>query len=298
MQTTNTAAAIKRKFEVDGRCMDCMFQTFERLMEKYQVSNVNRQTFFQFYNETMAGGGGLTMPQLHRELNKEFCKLTAVNDPFEEEKLKSNLITMQLYNELRTKVIKSNDPFNMALRLSIAGNIMDYGPSAEFDIYQTIQQVLESDFAIDHAAELKQKLKTAKRVLYLGDNAGEIVFDKLFIEMIMHHHLTYAVRGSAVLNDVTMQDAEQVEMDLVADVISNGFDAASTVLSECSPEFMEVYHSADLIISKGQGNLEGLINEDDPRIFFLLMVKCEVIAELLDVPKGSFVVYNRSLKIN
>lgn len=298
MQTTNTAVVIKRKFEVDGRCMDCMFRTFERLMDKFQVNNVDRQTFFQFYNETMAQGAGLTMPQIHRELNNEFCKLTGVKDPFSEEKLKSNLITMQLYDELRTQVIKSHDPFNMALRLSIAGNIMDYGPNATFDIHQTIQQVLESDFAIDHATELKQRIKSAKKVLYLGDNAGEIVFDKLFIEMIMHHHLTYAVRGSAVLNDVTMQDAEQVEMDLVADVISNGYDASSTVLSECSPEFMNVYRSADVIISKGQGNLEGLIDEDDPRLFFLLMVKCEVIAELLDVPKGSFVVYNRSLKIN
>lgn len=284
-----------RNTRVDVRCLECMLLTFQRLMDKFQLSTLKRKAFEQFFDETMAEAKGMTMPQIHRRLNNHFCKLTGVNDPFAEEKLKSNLMTMQLYNELRIQVIKNNDPFHMALRLSIAGNIMDYGPNSTFDIHQTIHQVLESDFAIDHSSELKIRIKSAKKVLYLGDNAGEIVFDKLFIEMIMHQHLTYAVRGAAVLNDSTLQDAEQVGMELVADVISNGYDAASTVLSECSPEFMDVYRSADVIISKGQGNLEGLIEEKDSRIFFLMMVKCEVIAELLEVPKGSFVVYNTNM---
>jgi hypothetical protein len=83
-------------------------------------------------------------------------------------------------------------------------------------------------------------------------------------------------------------------MDLVTKVISNGYDVPSTVLKKCSAEFLEVYLSADLIISKGQGNLEGLIFENDPRIYFLLMVKCDVIAEALNVEKGSFVVVNQT----
>jgi damage-control phosphatase, subfamily I len=297
MVTTNTTAHIKRRFEVDDRCRDCLSRTYERLMEKFQVSKVNRELFFQFYNEKFASGSCFNLPQIHRELNREFCRLTGVDDPYAVEKLKSNLITLGLYNDLRSQVIKSCDSFDMALRLSIAGNIMDYGASAAFDIHQTIKHVLESDFAIDHSKELKQRIVSAKKVLYLGDNAGEIVFDKLFIEIIMHNHLTFAVRGSAVLNDVTMHDAEQVEMELVADVISNGYDASSTILDKCSQEFLDIYRSADVIISKGQGNLESLINENDPRIFFLLMVKCEVFAELLGVKKGSFVVYNSCLKI-
>lgn len=298
MQTTNITVGIKKRIDVDGRCMDCMFQTFERLMGKFQLSEVDRQRFFQFYNLTMAKGMGMTMPQIHRELNREFFRITGIADPYTGEKLKSNLIAMKIYDDWRLKVIKSEDPFQMALRLSIAGNIMDYGPNAQFDIQQTVEHVMQSQFAIDHSAELKARLKNAKRVLYLGDNAGEIVFDKLFIEMIMHNHMTYAVRGYAVLNDVTLQDAEQIGMDQVADIISNGYDAASTVLHECSQQFLDNYQSADIIISKGQGNLEGLIDENDPRIFYLLMVKCDVIAELLDVPTGSFVVYNHQLRVS
>ena len=295
MQTTNTAADIRMKIDVDGRCMDCMFRTFERLMDRFQLNETDRQSFFQFYNVTMARGYGLTMPQIHRELNREFFRITRIVDPYVEEKLKNNLIAMKIYDDWRLKVIKSDNPFQMALRLSIAANIMDYGPNAEFDIQQTIERVMQSQFAIDHSLELKARLKNAKRVLYLGDNAGEIVFDKLFIEMIMHDNLTYVVRGSAVLNDATLQDAEQIGMDQIADVISNGYDAASTVLKECSQEFLDLYQSADVIISKGQGNLEGLIDENDPRLFFLLMVKCDVVAEMLQVPTGNFVVYNSKL---
>ena len=295
MQTTNTTADIRMKIDVDGRCMDCMFRTFERLMDRFQLNETDRQSFFQFYNVTMARGYGLTMPQIHRELNREFFRITRIVDPYVEEKLKNNLIAMKIYDDWRLKVIKLDNPFQMALRLSIAGNIMDYGPNAEFDIQQTIERVMQSQFAIDHSLELKARIKNAKRVLYLGDNAGEIVFDKLFIEMIMHDNLTYVVRGSAVLNDATLQDAEQIGMDQIADVISNGYDAASTVLKECSQEFLDLYQSADVIISKGQGNLEGLIDENDPRLFFLLMVKCDVVAEMLQVPTGNFVVYNSKL---
>jgi uncharacterized protein with ATP-grasp and redox domains len=297
MISTNTPANIKQKFEVDGRCMDCQFKTFERLMDKFEVNYSDRQRFFGFFNLTMARGAALTMPQIHRELNNEFCRIVGKTDLFADEKRYSNELTLELYKELRVEVIESQNPFDMALRLSIAGNIIDYGPSSDFDIHQTIQKVVNSSFAIDQSIELETRIKSAKKILYIGDNAGEIVFDKLFIEIMMHNHLTYAVRGSSVLNDATLEDAHQVEMDFVADIISNGYDAPSTVLSECSAEFLKVYDEADIIISKGQGNLEGLIEENDARIFFLLMVKCDVVAEMLGVKKGDFVVYNNAASI-
>ncbi len=295
MTSTNTPANTKRKYEVDGRCMDCLFKGFERLMEKYHFSYDDRQQFFSFYNHTIARSGGRLMPEIHRELNLKFCEIARVSDPYSDEKSVSNKQALSLYKRWRMKVIESEDHFDTALRLSIAGNIMDYGPGNNFDVEQTIEQVMKAKFAIDDSVLLKQRIKEAKSILYLGDNAGEIVFDKLFIEMLMHPHLTYVVRGAAILNDVTLSDAKEVGMDMVADVITNGYDTSSTILYKCSDEFMEAYNNADLIIAKGQGNLEGLINENDPRIFFLLMVKCDVMAENLKVDKGSFVVYNQRL---
>lgn len=280
---------------IDPRCSDCLIRTYRRLFNKFKTPVKHQHDFLLYFTELMRVRDSATTPELQRELSLRFNSITGVTDPFAEEKTESNRLALELYTEWKPKVTASAHPFELALRLSIAGNIMDYGANNSFDIHQTIELVISADFAIDHTNLLEQAISRAKRILYLGDNAGEIVFDKLFLETIGHPDVTFAVRGGIALNDATIQDAEAIGMDSVARVISNGFDAPSTVLAECSPEFLTAYHSADLIISKGQGNLEGLIDENDPRIFFLLMVKCELMAEKLNVVKGNFVVYNQTI---
>lgn len=284
-----------RQFEVDGRCMACQFKSFELLMNKNKVDYSRRQEFFGFYNLTMGRMYHLSMPEIHSLLNEEFCRITGLTDLYINEKQQSNAVAMQLYNELKPEVLNSTDPFKKALGLSIAGNIMDYGASGEFDIHQTIAKVLHTPFAIDHSIELKKRINAASKILYLGDNAGEIVFDKMLIELMIHPNVVFAVRGGAVLNDATMEDALAVGMEEVADVIDNGTRIPSTILSKCSDGFLKHYHEADLILSKGQGNFEGLMNENDARIFFLMMVKCDVVAESVGAEKGSFVVFNKTL---
>lgn len=294
MMTQTTVVSIdSSKYKVDKRCVVCQLKSFERLLAKFKATDGQHQQFVEFYNLTMVRVASNTMAQIHRELNNEFCRILMVSDPYEQEKMECNLLALELYKDYKVKVLESDHPFEMALRLSIAGNIMDYGASSQFEVESTIRKVLESNFAINHSAELKKRLNTAKKVLYLGDNAGEIVFDKLYIETIQHPQITFTVRGANVLNDVTIEDAKQVGMDKVVTVIDNGYDTPSTILSKCSTEFLDIYKQADLIISKGQGNFEGLIDENDARIFFLLMVKCDVVAERLQVEKGSFVVYNQ-----
>lgn len=137
-----------------------------------------------------------------------------------------------------------------------------------------------------------EAIASANLILYLGDNAGEIVFDKLFIETINHPNLVYVVRGAPVINDATMEDAEYIGMSSITKVISNEYKAPSTIPYKSGKIFQGYFEEADLIISKGQGNLEGLLPLNDGRIFYLLMVKCFVIAEFLKVKKDSYVVYN------
>jgi hypothetical protein len=196
--------------------------------------------------------------------------------------------------ELDFLINQSDNPYKTALRLAIAGNIIDFAANDSFDLLATIEMALKSEFAIDHSAHLKTRIEKAGSILYLGDNAGEIVFDKLFIKEIKHPNLTFAVRGAPVINDATMTDAEYVGMKDVARVISNGYDAPSTILHKSDKVFQKYFREADLIISKGQGNLEGLFELNDNRIFYLLLVKCDVIGEFLDVKKGSLVVFNSS----
>jgi len=130
-------------------------------------------------------------------------------------------------------------------------------------------------------------------ILYLGDNAVEIVFDKILIEEIdkrdQGQEIYYAVRGGPIINDVTLNDAQEVSMSEVARVISNGSDVPGTILNSCSKKFLEIYGKADIIIAKGQGNYESLSEEKDNRIYFLLQVKCPVIARHIGVKVGSAV---------
>lgn len=126
--------------------------------------------------------------------------------------------------------------------------------------------------------------------MYLGDNCGEIVLDKLFLETISHSNVWFAVRETPVLNDATEKEAREVGIHHVAKIISNGDDAPSTLLHRMSPQFKKTCRQADLIISKGMGNYEGLMFETDPRLFFLLMVKCPVIGQKISAEKGEFVV--------
>ena len=287
----NMDASIKLKLK-DKRCVACFERSYKRLFLKYDVCEKKQHSFMSFFNETIKNSDHLSSPEVQRELSIHFCELIGIDDPFYEEKRESNTKALEIFDRWKPVVFSEPNSFHTTLRLAIAGNIMDYGASDNFDIDSVIIEVLHANLAIDDSVLLHEKIESANKILYLGDNAGEIVFDRLFIETNMSDKVTYVVKGGPILNDVTKRDADEVAMCHTAYVITNGYNAPSTILDKSSEEFLEYYNSADLVISKGQGNLEGLINEQDSRIFFLLMVKCDVIADLLEVDKGSFVVVN------
>jgi hypothetical protein len=282
----------------DYRCFFCFSRTFEKMIEKLELSPAEKGTLAgKMFRLFGSGECGFSVPDLSRDLYALVREYSGNTDPYKQLKRQSNDQVLGIYPDLKKMIQKSDNPFETALRLAIAGNIIDYGIFDQYDLEGTIEKVLHADFAINHAVELKQSLSKAKTVLYLGDNAGEIVFDKLFIETIMHPNIWYAVRGAPVINDATMEDARYVHLDDVADIIENGYDAPSTILEHCSKEFNDLYAQADVIISKGQGNLEGLIEQTGKKIFFLLMVKCEVIADVLGVKKGDFVVAENKMTL-
>lgn len=275
----------------DYRCFFCFARAFERLLNKEQLTQQQANQFtHEMINLYSRNQHVSSTPQFAQKLHASYKKYTGNADPYKMEKKQSNELVLKMYEKLKKQIKTATNPFDTALRLAIAGNIIDFAVNDQFDLDGTINNVLNSDFSIDHSLQLKDELNKAKTVLYLGDNNGEIVFDKLFIKTIDHSNLIYAVRGAPVINDVTLEDAHDVGMTKIVPVISNGDDAPSTILEHCSDEFMTIFNQADVIISKGQGNLEGLLNKSDHNIFFLLMVKCDVIAETLHVKKGDFVV--------
>ena len=279
----------------DYRCFYCFTRAFEKLLEKENISVEAKNAFtLDMIRLYQNNGNSFSAPLFSRELHSILRSYTHNPDPYKEEKKENNDQALNLLHESEKLIQQSNDPFGTSLKIAIAGNIIDFAANDNFNILVTIDKALNSEFAIDHSKQLKKALESANSVLYLGDNAGEIVFDKLFIQTINHPNLTYVVRGAPVINDATMEDAEYVGMKDITNVISNGYDAPSTIPDKSNKQFQEYFRKADLIISKGQGNLEGLIPLNDDRIFFLLMVKCDVMAEFMKVKKDSFVVYNAS----
>jgi damage-control phosphatase, subfamily I len=275
----------------DYRCFFCFVRSMEKMLEKENFDPDKKRRFtFEMTRLYQQTENGSITTSFSRELYACLREYSGNSDPYKEIKKSSNEFVLGLYPEMKKLVQESVNPFETALRLAISGNIIDYAINDQFDLMATIDKVLNSDFAINHSAALRAAIEKAETVLYLGDNCGEIVFDKLFIETIAHPNLIYAVRGAPVINDATMEDAEFVGMTNVARVVSNGYDAPSTLVEHCSEEFLEIYNKADVIISKGQGNLEGLFESPNQHIFFLLMVKCNVVAERLGVKKDSFVV--------
>ncbi|HXK82074.1 MAG TPA: ARMT1-like domain-containing protein [Bacteroidales bacterium] len=278
---------------MDYRCYNCLVRSFSRLLEKFQPkANNNEILMKEFLSYLSTIDENLNAPYITGYMQEIIKKMIGIDDLYFEEKEFANNMLLAKYQELKKVVSVADCSFTRALRLAIAGNIIDYAANPDFDIMQTIEYVLENDFAVDDSQELMQEIINAKNVLYLGDNAGEIVLDKLFLETIGRRDIVFAVRGKPVINDATIEDAKKVGITNLVHVIDNGSKLPSTVVDECSPEFVKYFNNADLIISKGQGNLEGLINTLDKNIYFLCMVKCNAIGEALGVTKGSFVVMN------
>ena len=277
------------------QCIFCHTRAFEDRIKKISVTeDVKKSLVKDFYYYMSNSGFMKSAPEAASDIYGLIRESTNIKDPYKKEKEFINKYLLKLYPEFKREVEYSENPFDKALRLSIAGNIIDIVASPDYDIHETIDHVLSSEFKIDHSDILFHEIKKAKTILYLGDNAGEIVLDKLFIETIDHPNIVFAVRGTPVINDVTIAEATSVGMHDVARVISNGSDAPSTLIDKVSDEFREIYNTADLIISKGQGNLEGLINEKSKNIFFLFMVKCEVIGKIIGADRGDFVVVRNS----
>lgn len=221
--------------------------------------------------------------QVHRIVRQEVSN----SDPYRAAKKASTRQALALYPRLKSLLAEANDPLEMGVRLSIAGNIIDLAVSEEYDLWGTVERVLAQPFAINDGVALREALSRARQVLYLADNAGETVFDRVLIEAL-DMPVIYAVKGGPILNDATRDDALAAGVDRVAEVTSTGSDAPGTILDRCSEEFRRLYDEAELIIAKGQANYETL-SEESTKVFFLLQTKCPVIARDVGVPVRSIV---------
>jgi damage-control phosphatase, subfamily I len=225
-----------------------------------------------------------------QEVHRHLRNITGVADPYREVKDGFNRMALNMAPGLSAMIARAADPLYVALRLAIAGNVIDLGVNGhlgENEAREAIETALDEPFH-GQVENFRQAVSQAQSILYLADNAGEIVFDRLLIEQLPTKRVTVAVRGAPVLNDATLPDAEMAGLCDCVQVIDNGSDAPGTVLEDCSDTFLRRFTEADLVIAKGQGNFEAL-SEEPGDIYFLLKAKCPVIADHLGLPVGTHV---------
>ena len=231
-------------------------------------------------------------PVVGQKIHRIIRVLTGVDDPYRQVKDRFNRFALELYPAMKRRIACSADRFETAVRLAIAGNVIDLGLKSEVseaEVERAIEEALAAPLPTESIVGLRESIAQADDILYIADNAGEIVFDRLLIEELLPKRVTVAVRGHAVLNDATRADAEAAGLLDMVEVIDTDSDAPGTVLTDCSDEFLERFARADLVLAKGQGNYETL-SDADAEVFFLLKAKCEVIAEDIGCEPGSVVV--------
>lgn len=234
-------------------------------------------------------------PMLAQRIHRRLREISGVNDPYFKVKEATNRMALELLPELEIRVRSAPDSLQAALRAAIAGNVIDLGVNSTItgaQVHQALQQAITAPLcgSMDNFTKAANQ---AGDILYLADNAGEIVFDRLLIEQLGPERVTVVVRGAPVLNDATMDDARTAGLHELVAVMDNGSDAPATLLDDCSNAFIERFESADMIIAKGQGNFESL-GDVSRRLFFIFKVKCGVVADHVGQPLGTHMLFNPS----
>ncbi len=278
--------------------LDCIPCFLRQALEAARFATSNPTDQETILREVLAFSAKMNLndspPRVGQMIHRRLRELTGNEDPYLQVKQKFNNLALTMLEDLRGKIKKAPDSLELALRLAITGNVIDFGISAnltEEQARQEVEKTLQTPLNAN-IKQFKQSVNHSKKILYLADNAGEIVFDRLLIEQLPTKKITLAVRGNPVINDATIADAQTAGLDLLVEIIENGNDAPGTIIEDCSPQFQQKFHQADMIISKGQGNFETLSDSDHQNIFFLFKVKCPVVARHINAPLGSLQLYH------
>ena len=278
--------------KINEKCLPCLINQVVKVANITNCSNrddLYHQVFEQLskidFNKSNPEIIGMIFELVKKHLNNE--------DPYQEIRQYYNNLFLQSYDNFDKKI----NSFKTAIKYAIIGNIIDFSPINNQEITKIddwFDNIDNLSLTIDHVDKLINDIKKAKTILYLGDNCGEICLDKLLLKRIKQLNpslkIYFGVRGKPVVNDSIESDAYEVGIDEYASIISYGDNSLGTILSRTSAQFNQIYQNCDFVIAKGQANFESL-SEENKKIYFLLMVKCDVIAKYINVPEKSLVCY-------
>ncbi|MFO8061567.1 MAG: ARMT1-like domain-containing protein [bacterium] len=276
--------------------LECLACVMNQALRAGRIATDNEETIRELINDTGMMIKDIPMdaspPEIGELVYRKINRIVENNDPYKNLKKRNIERALKLYPEFKQLVNQSGNPLLTAVKLAVAGNIIDFGVNKTFDIERDIRGILEQEFAIFDFEQFTDRLNRVDEILYIGDNAGEGVFDRILIEE-MDKPVKFAVRSIPIINDITMDETGIIGLDSIAEIIDSGVKSPGLILKNASRDFRELFSNADMIISKGQGNYEGL-SEETGNIFFLLKAKCHVIARDIGVNEGDIIIKSGS----
>ena len=275
----------------DPECLICMLrQALNTVRVVTQDRNLQQKVLKRVAQEVQGTDLSKNPALISTPVYQIVSEMTGAADPYKASKVETNQEALKMLPELQALVDRANDPLKTALHVAVTGNIIDLGIGQDYDLKRDVKEILNKRFAIDHIESFKRELQQGRTLLYLGDNAGEIVFDRVLIEEIMKVgvDVTFSVKSSPVINDALMEDAVYAGLTDIVRVIETGSGDIGVNLDRSSEEFRHAFESADVIIGKGHGNFETCTGLPY-NLYFLLKAKCDVVASELGVQKGDIV---------
>jgi len=235
----------------------------------------------------------LSPPEVASDVYEKMAEIANKEDLYDEIKQLSTEKARSFIPILTTRLQKSSNKLLTATKIAVAGNVIDLAAAVEFDLQEELEKIFHTEFAHNNFQELMQELQKAEKVVILGDNVGEHIFDHLFIEVLKELYpkvlFSYMVRGNPIINDVTLKEAHEAGFDTLCELVDSGVNTPGFAYNRANAYARKLFDEADLVISKGMGNYECLSPSHRKNICFLLKVKCEVVAHSLGQSVGDII---------
>jgi len=279
---------------IDPACVDCIINQSKRVASAISADEKLSQEIIQAVEE-MAPGFSFNQspPEVASAVYEKMAEIAGKEDLYDEVKRLSTIKAQEFVPYLEEEIAKSPQALLTATKVAVAGNVIDLAAEYAFDLNEELEKIFHTSFAINDFDKLEARLNEASSLLYIADNAGEHIFDLIYIKTILSLYpklkLTYMTRGNAIINDVTFEEAEEAGFKDVCSLISSGVNTPGFVYDRANKASQELYDSADLIITKGMGNYECLSDVKRENLFFLLKVKCNVVATSIGKEVGDII---------
>lgn len=280
--------------KIDEACVGCIINQSVKVADAIHASQSLKLELTSTV-ESMSKDFSFTdsPPEIAAYVYEKMALIANKYDLYDEVKEHSTIKAQSFVPFLKDKLSNSDDKLLVATKIAVAGNVIDLAAEVEFDLHEELEKIFHTEFSYNDFHKLQEKLSTARKVLIIGDNVGEHIFDYLFVETLKELYpeasYSYMVRGNPIINDVTLKEAKEAGFDKLCELVNSGVNTPGFTYDRATPYSRELFDSADLVISKGMGNYECMSPSHRESICFLLKVKCQVVANSLGKEIGDIV---------